>query len=319
MGLCGPDEVPVVSALGGGVSNIVAKVEAREGTWVVKQALGQLRVKDEWLADRSRIAREVACLKLFRNLSEMRPAPLVVGEDLRDFACALEYGGDDSRTWKKDLLSGVVDPKVTHRVADILVRFQLSTSGKEDIKALFGNSTNFVQLRIEPYLSISANRNPEIAAQIEEVSNFLLAVKVSLVHGDFSPKNVLLLADGRLWILDCEVAHYGNPVFDIAFCTNHLMLKSVHLKSRRHFDEARALWTSYWNRVTWNDLEGEGVRTLAALMLARVDGKSPVEYLTPHEEERIRETSCALIKNREEDFEELARSLSDIIERGPGV
>jgi aminoglycoside phosphotransferase (APT) family kinase protein len=285
----------------------------------VKQALGQLRVKDEWLADRSRVVREVACLKLIRNLSEMHPAPVVVCEDLKDFACAMEYGGDDSRTWKQDLLSGVVNPKVTHRVADILTRFHLTTSGREDMKELFGDNTNFVQLRIEPYLSTSARRNPEITAQINEISDFLLAGKVSVVHGDFSPKNILLLADGRMWILDCEVAHYGNPVFDIAFCTNHMMLKSVHLKSRRHLNEARVLWTTYWNGVTWHDLEGEGVRTLAALMLARVDGKSPVEYLTPDEKEEIRETSRALIMSREEDFEELTQRISDIVEQGAGV
>jgi aminoglycoside phosphotransferase (APT) family kinase protein len=131
--------------------------------------------------------------------------------------------------------------------------------------------------------SPSPSAIPICAPRIETAIEPLLSVRRCLVHGDYSPKNLLLLPDGRIWVLDCEVAHFGNPAFDIAFCTNHLLLKSIHLKSPAHLREAGRLWRSYWTQVALPDgaeRERDAVRTLAMLMLARVDGKSPVEYLT---------------------------------------
>ena len=55
----------------------------------------------------------------------------------------------------------------------------------------------------------------------------LVTCRSVLVHGDFSPKNLLVSGD-RLVIIDCEVAWYGDPAFDLAFLLNHLCLKALY-------------------------------------------------------------------------------------------
>jgi len=310
-GLCPDDQRPEVEVLGGGISCIVVLVKTKQGAWVVKQALPQLRVRDLWLADRKRIFAEGACLRLIRDQIGGHPAPAVIFEDRENFACVLEYAGDGSRNWKQDLLSGVVDQAVTRRVANILAELHSKTFENEVVKKQFADDNNFRQLRLDPYLATTATRHPDIKPQLEEVAFFLAEEKYCLVHGDFSPKNILLLPDGRVWVIDCEVAHYGNPVFDIAFCTNHLILKSIHLNSPTHLEGATSLWSTYWSGTPSTNLEREGVRTLAALMLARVDGKSPVEYLTEHERQLVRSISHVLIQQREEAFADLIRMVND--------
>jgi len=311
MGLCQADESPVIETLAGGISNLVVRVRTQKGTWIVKQALPRLRVKDEWLAARTRIFAETACLRLIRDRIQNRPAPAVVLEDRESFACALEDMGDGSRTWKQDLLSGVVDQDITRRVAQILSELHSATWEKDDVRAQFADMSNFHQLRLDPYLATVARRHPDIRFQLEETVVFLREERFCLVHGDFSPKNILLLPDGRIWVIDCEVAHYGNPAFDIAFCANHLILKAVHLNSLALFEEAQRLWSVYWKEMGSARFEGEAVRTLSALMLSRIDGKSPVEYLDDVERERVRRISRALIGDREENFTTLILKARD--------
>ncbi len=309
LGICQPDETPVIENLGGGISNLVARVRTPKGTWVVKQSLGQLRVKDEWLASRGRILIEAECLRTIRELVTDRPAPDVVKVDAEDFACVLEYAGDDAQNWKAELMAGVVDEKVTGRVAAILAELHRKTWDSDEIRAKFGDVTNFEQLRLDPYLATVARRHPDLEAQVEDVIALLRNERHCLVHGDYSPKNLLILGDGRLWVIDCEAAHYGNPAFDIAFCTNHLLLKAMHLRSRMHLDGARRLWSDYWQAVGDEHLEAEAVRTLAALMLARVDGKSPVEYLSDGERKTVRSLSRKLVADREEVFAALVQKV----------
>jgi aminoglycoside phosphotransferase (APT) family kinase protein len=310
MGLAGENDEPVVEILGGGISNIVGLVKTRRGAWIFKQALGQLRVKDEWLADRSRIYVEVACLRVLHDLVRGSPAPSVVLEDRSKFVCILEYAGEGSRTWKRDLLLGLLDQSVTNRVASVLYEFHSATWGKDDMRVQFGDASNFKQLRLDPYLATVAQRHPDIRSQIEEVTALLVEEKLCVVHGDFSPKNILLLSDGRIWVIDCEAAHYGNPVFDVAFCVNHLLLKAVHLKSTAHLKEADRFWSSYWSAMKSERLERQAVRTLAALMLARVDGKSPVEYLDNEDSAHVRRISRELIASREDDFTNMLGEVS---------
>jgi len=317
-GLCPDDQQPEVETLGGGISCIIALVKTRQGAWVVKQALPQLRVRDLWLADRKRILAEVACLRLIHDKIGGHPAPAVIFEDRENFACVLEYAGDGSRNWKQDLLAGAVDPNVTRRVAEILAEIHSKTLNNKDVKKRFADDTNFHQLRLDPYLATAAIHHPEIKQHLDEVQSFLADEKYCLVHGDFSPKNILLLSDGRVWVIDCEVAHYGNPVFDIAFCANHLILKAIHLKSPAHLEGARSLWSTYWSGVTTTHLEGEAVRTLATLMLARIDGKSPVEYLSEKERQRVRDISCTLVKKREESFAAIVSMVGNQVGTGRG-
>jgi len=289
------------------VSNLVVKVATRSrGTFVVKRSLSKLRVEEDWFADRNRIVREAACLQVIAERVGKEFAPKVLLEDPENYSCLLECAPEGTITWKKDLLEGKVDPKITEKVAFFLSKFHSGTRD-DKIQHEFSDQSNFIQLRINPYLVRVSERHADLKQQVDEIISGLISKKICLVHGDFSPKNILLLPDGRVWIIDCEVAHYGNPAFDVAFCTNHLILKAIHLSSTRHLEEARRFWKNYWDNSRWPAQENFTVRVLGALMLARVDGKSPAEYLAAQDRIIVREISRNLISSRTDEFEQVAR------------
>jgi hypothetical protein len=68
-------------------------------------------------------------------------------------------------------------------------------------------------------------------------------------------------------------------------------------------------WEVYSQEVAtldWaSDLEPRAVRHALGCLLARVAGKSPLEYLTPHQRARQREVALALITNRPAGVSEL--------------
>ncbi len=309
-GLAPLGEEPTFAFLGGGVSNVVIKVKTSKGVWVVKQALPQLRVSDEWMADPSRIEREAECLDVIRKYLGSEFAPRLFDLDRENFACLIECAPEGTNTWKEELLRGKIREGITEKVATIMYQFHERTRGSE-IQSEFEDISNFIQLRIDPYLNAIASRHPEIKVEINEVIRSLVSVRECLVHGDYSPKNILLLPDGRVWLIDCEVAHFGNPNFDIAFCTNHLLLKATHLKSKAHLVEAQKLWSVYWRGIKSTTREPEAVRVLSALMLARVDGKSPVEYFDPNDKKFVREIASNQIAKRTTDFQEICDALME--------
>lgn len=312
-GLVNEVSEPTLTVLGGGVSNLVVKAESSSGTWIVKLPLAKLRVSDDWFADRSRVMRETSCLKIISKCVGEKYAPRVLYEDPSNFACALECAPEGTTTWKEELLSGKIDPLVTERVAYFLSKFHFVTRGDSSIEREFSNTSNFLELRIHPYLDEIATRHEGLKTKIDEITSGLTRIQVCLVHGDFSPKNILRLPDGRLWIIDAEVAHYGNPAFDVAFCLNHLIIKAFHMKSNAYLEEAKRFWSVYWSESGWSGQQDFTVRVLGALMLARIDGKSPIEYLDETNRARIRKLSYDYVENKIDDFHELLDRVSSEI------
>ena len=257
------------SELGGGVSNVVLAVRGPEVRLLVKQSLPRLRVEDEWLAKRERALAEAAALEA---LAAIDPEPVPRLLDLDAEACALttELAPDGWRAWKDLLLDGEVDAEVARRLGRVLASWQRAPvpPGFEDVEA-------FVQLRVDPYHRTLARRRPELAAPVLSCAERLLSDRWCLVHGDFSPKNVLV-GDGRLWVIDLEVAHLGNGVFDVAFMLNHLFLKAIH--HPRDAAGLRACALAFRDEVAPRD-ERDALAHVGCLMLARVHGKSPAEYL----------------------------------------
>ncbi len=142
----------------------------------------------------------------------------------------------------------------------------------------------FDAIRLEPYLVATARAHPDLAPRLEALVATTRKTKRVLVHGDFSPKNLLIGPKGPV-ILDAECAWYGDPAFDLAFVLNHLLLKGAwKVRWRRRYAEAfAALLEGYLSHVQWeapSDVAARTAALLPGLMLARVDGKSPVEYLT---------------------------------------
>ncbi|HVE91310.1 MAG TPA: phosphotransferase [Actinomycetota bacterium] len=291
-GLLPAGEPVEAKELSGGISNVVLGVEARDFRAVVKQALPKLRVADDWPAKRERATTEAEVLKLCGQLTPGR-VPAVLDSDPASFALTTAFAPDDWTNWKSSLLSGNVDPAVAAALGETLVEWHLRTDGTA---GAFDDQEAFEQLRVDPYYRTVMRRRPDVADLVEPYVARMTATRQCLVHGDFSPKNVLVGDDG-LWVVDFEVAHLGDPAFDLAFMTNHLMLKSIHRPeaSQSFFDCASSFWDAYSRR---SPIDGSYVLGhVGCLMTARVDGKSPAEYLTDGGRETARAVGKRLLQD----------------------
>jgi hypothetical protein len=153
---------------------------------------------------------------------------------------------------------------------------------------------------LEPYLVASARAHPDRAAALESLVEVTAGTRRTLVHGDVSPKNILVGPRGPIF-LDAECAWYGDPAFDLAFCLNHLLLKCLWTPGAApgFLQCFELLATAYLAGVSFEPgaaLEARAARLLPGLLLARVDGKSPVEYLSAEaDRDRVRRVARALL------------------------
>jgi aminoglycoside phosphotransferase (APT) family kinase protein len=291
-----------VVPLTGGVSSDIVRVRLADGRQVAaKRALAQLKTASEWRASTERNHNEAEWL---RAAGAIVPGatPRVLAEDQRTGTVLLEYLPPDAFTgWKADLLAGNISVDVARAVADTIGRIHAATFNNTAVAATFATDALFDELRLDPYLRTTAARHPDVSAGILSVLEETAASRQALVHGDLSPKNILVGKHGaRPVILDAECAWYGDPAFDAAFCLNHLVLKAVHMPA--HADALRAsadaylqAWLSHFDGAVAGELERRTAALLPCLMLARVDGKSPVEYLSPEGQAAIRRAALSLI------------------------
>ena len=251
----------------------------------MKRALAKLRVAADWRAPPARAAAEVDWFKL---VGEILPdaAPRVIGEDLAHDSFAMEYL-EPSRhcLWKAELAAGRVAVDFAARVGTDLAKIHAATAGQDDVARRFDHGDQFHALRIEPYLLFTAGRHPDVAPRIRAIAQGIETARIALMQGDISPKNILIGPYGPVF-LDAETASYGDPAFDAGFCLNHLLLKCVWHPAfaPAYLESFGALKTAYLDGADWEDragLEKRIAHILSALLLARIDGKSPVEYSRP--------------------------------------
>jgi aminoglycoside phosphotransferase (APT) family kinase protein len=311
LGLIETGEPAVFTALPGGVSSDIVKVEAGDSVFVVKRALPKLRVAGDWRAPTSRNRHEADWLV---TVGQILPAavPRVLARDDNSGLFAMEYL-DPERfpVWKERLRDGVVDVNFAAAVGTRLAFIHTQTAGDGAVAALFATDAIFHAIRLEPYFEATAGRHPGIANSLLALSARTLATKVALVHGDVSPKNILAGPRGPVF-LDAECAWFGDPAFDLAFCVNHLLLKCLWNRpaASRLLDAFDSLAAAYRDGVTWESpatVEERSARLLPALLLARVDGKSPVEYLTAADQKLVREVAVPLIGMPLRSLEEIKR------------
>ncbi len=296
LGLAEAAAVGAVTPLTGGVASDIAIVDLPNRRLCVKFALEKLRVEADW---RAPVHRNLAEYRWLAFAGSVVPgaAPALYGHDATENGFAMAYvAGDDVALWKTVLLAEQPDRGEGTAVGRVLGQLHSTSTAPGFERTGFDNRDDFKAIRLEPYLLFTATKHPGIAAQLTGLAEALYAKDGALVHGDVSPKNILLRG-GAPMLLDAECACMGDPAFDAAFCLNHLVLKAVHLPASRAALLRRAadLWQAYANEVDWEPvtaIERRIAALLPALMLARVDGKSPVEYLTAAEQERVRH--CAL-------------------------
>ncbi|PAK26252.1 hypothetical protein CJD44_11615 [Streptomyces sp. alain-838] len=289
-GLASPDSALSIRPLTGGVSNDVFSVTGSGIDVVVKRALGRLRVAQPWTADTARLDTEGRALRLAGRLT---PASVPKVHDLHDEYLVIERAPHTWRTWRDDLLAGAVNLSVAERLGRVLGAWQRTTARDAGLVTGFTDLTVFTQLRVDPFHRTIRERHPDLAEPIDETIDVMAEAHTCLVHGDYTPKNILAdPAGARLWVIDWEVAHVGDPAFDPAWTIGHLLLKTVH---QPHYGASyaqaaqaflRALLTETHTAVPLD--QAQLVRQTGCLVLARVDGKSPATYLDAEGRERAR-------------------------------
>jgi tRNA A-37 threonylcarbamoyl transferase component Bud32 len=255
-----------------------------------------LRVNVEWFSNPERIAVEAKALRCLNRLAPPGTTPAFVFEDMTNYLMGMEAIPEEHENWKSVLLSGRVISDHFEQFGSLLGTIHgRSSESKSEVEKLFADTTYFETLRLDPYYLYSAQRIPGAAPFLHALARETLTHKNSLVHGDFSPKNTLIYQD-RLILLDYEVVHFGDPAFDVGFALTHFLSKAHHLPMDRSrlASAAELFWQVYRDTISplpWaSEVEPRVVRHTLGCLLARVAGKSPLEYLTPGEATRQLET-----------------------------
>lgn len=307
-----------VDRLTGGVASDIARVTVGDRVFCVKFALAKLRVAADWFAPVTRNFAEYSWLETVSSIEPSSSLKLY-GHSPEENGFAMEFlDGDDVYLLKVALLAGHGKADEAAAIGRLLGSIHAATSGPEFDRTPFGNHDDFHAIRIEPYLIYTAGLHPDLAPQIEAVADSLYRSGQVLIHGDVSPKNIIFRAKTP-FILDAECATMGDPCFDLAFCLNHYILKAVHLPTRAadYLSFCMALWHAYAPQVTWEHsaaVESRMCRLLPMLMLGRIDGKSPVEYLDDAARQVVVASARALVQTPVSDLSGLLATIEkDVI------
>jgi 5-methylthioribose kinase len=322
-----PDEVVEIVPLAGGVSNrtvLVQRQADRHGkqrvtqskgeAWVVKQALEKLRVAVDWFSSPVRIHREAAGLREVARLLPADTVPTLVFEDPIEHLLAMSAVPQPHNNWKTMLLEGTLTLAHVQQFAELLGFLHRASSGEATALAQrFDDRTFFETLRLEPYYAYTATQVPQVAPFLHKLIAATRRRRFALVHGDYSPKNILVYQQ-RLVLLDYEVIHWGDPAFDLGFSLTHLLSKAHYVTVHRQAftTAAQHYWQSYRATVgalPWAaDLDEWAVRHTLACLLARVAGRSPLEYLSTAARQRQQAVVVALLA-------ESPSTVSDLIQQ----
>jgi 5-methylthioribose kinase len=291
-----------VSILRGGVSNRTVAVERETGDgWVLKQALEKLRVPVDWFSSPERIHREALGLEWLARIAPPGSITPLLFEDPEQHLLAMQAVPQPHENWKAMLLTGRIHLDHFRQFATLLGTIHREAfEWRTDLEEVFAERSFFESLRLEPYYAYAAGQAPAAAGFLDALIRDTLACRITLVHGDYSPKNILIYKN-RLVLLDHEVIHFGDPAFDLGFSLTHFLSKAHHLPELwREFTEgALEYWRVYaetLGALPWAaDLEQRAVRHTLGCLLARVAGRSPLEYLDVAERDRQRQAVLSII------------------------
>lgn len=307
-----PDESPICTNLAGGVSNRTVLLERANGqSWVLKQALHRLRVAVEWTSDPRRIEREALGIQHLGRLAPPGTITPLVFLDPAQHLLAMQAVPPPHENWKSLLLAGRIEESHLLQFGRLLGT--IHRRGWEERATLceaFADRSFFESLRLEPYYLFTAEQVPAAASFLRQLVATTRATRQTLVHGDYSPKNILVHC-GRLVLLDHEVIHFGDGAFDLGFSLAHLLSKARHLPRWREKFSVAA--TTYWKAyrealgdVCWgDDLEARAVAHTLGCLLARCRGRSPLEYLTAAERDRQADAVVNMMRSPPKKMERL--------------
>jgi aminoglycoside phosphotransferase (APT) family kinase protein len=282
---------PVFERLSGGVSSDIYKVTTNSSTFVVKRALARLNVSALWQVPIERSDFEYLWLQIVGRIIP-GSVPKLLGHDHAEKLIAMEFLDQERHpVWKSLLRNGQADPIFAAEVGRKLVTVHAATAANESLARTFATDSIFKMIRMDPYLGAVAKRHIHLASALNHLAERTMSTRLVLVHGDVSPKNILCGPNGPVF-LDAECAWFGDPAFDLAFCLNHLLLKCLwnRAATRDYLACFKAFGDSYLSGVQWeatDALEGRAAALLPSLLLARIDGKSPAEYVTRSDDQAM--------------------------------
>lgn len=320
------NEEPTIQPLAGGVSNRTVLVTRATGeAWVIKQALAKLRVAVDWFSSPERVHREALGLQWINKLAP-QSTPTLIFEDHEHHLIGMAAIPQPHENWKTLLLAGDLQLDHVEQFAHLLATIHATSyERRAELAPLFADRTFFESLRLEPYYDFAAQQVPEATAFLQTLIKQTRPRALTLVHGDYSPKNVLV-HNGKLLLLDHEVIHFGDPAFDLGFSLTHLLSKANHNLDTQpdladQFQHAAShYWHEYSRTLSGNgknddentadlfglaELDSTTIRHTLACLLARIDGRSPLEYLSDAARTRQRNAVLSLIAKRPIDVEEL--------------
>lgn len=300
MGLVAPGEALTLEPLAGGVSSDIFRAALPRGSVCIKRALPKLKVEADWRAPTERNRYEVEWMRVAGAIAP-EAVPAILGDDPESSLFAMAWlDPADHPVWKLQLRDGIVDGATAREVGRRLALIHSRTADRSELAERFATDHIFFPIRLEPYLQATARVHPDCAPALERLVAVTASHKRALVHGDVSPKNILVGPRGPVFV-DAECAWYGDPAFDLAFCLNHLLLKCVWRPRwwAVYLQSFTTLFETYLAGVQWEpaaELEARVARLLPGLFLARIDGKSPVEYITDdRDREKVRRVARPLL------------------------
>jgi aminoglycoside phosphotransferase (APT) family kinase protein len=306
--------------LTGGVSSDIWRIDTEHGPVCAKRALPKLRVAADW---RAPIERNLYEARWMRVAEQAQPGctPRVLGQHQALGVLVMSYlAPDQHRLWKHCLRDGQADAATARAVGHLLARIHAHSAARRSLAAEFDTDAIFFDIRLQPYLLATAQRHPDLAPALGQLVAVTQANAVALVHGDVSPKNILIGPNGPV-LLDAECAWWGDPAFDAAFCLNHLLLKCLwNPPAAPAFAAAFTALAGAWlDGVDWEPraaLERRAAALLPGLLLARVDGKSPVEYITDEaQRDVVRRAARALLLRPVERLQAVADAWHEELKR----
>jgi len=296
-----------VEELTGGVSNVVLAVKSEDKDLVLKQALPQLKVAAVWKADQRRAIVEANGMKLLHSITP-ESVPELIDFDPDDFTLTMERLPRECTVWKSDLLDGVIKPSIGADLGRILAAWHNFGADNKEARDAYMEDSLFDQLRVTPFYRAVAKVNPALDARIQELITEISTMKITLVHGDFSPKNIMITAADKPIVLDFEVMHTGNPVFDLGFVSAHLLckyLRTEDLAQRSLLRETAISFVNSYAQACNIEVAKSLPHHVAVIALARVEGVSPVNYLESAGKARVQSVTKAALANPQITFEGL--------------
>lgn len=268
-----------ITALAGGVSCQVHAISSGSDELVVKWGQARLRTAGRWISDPARTLREAEAIAFVRD----RLGPIGVPElvfvvpELNLFA--MRRIPTELANWRTALLAGEIEIQVAEAIGEGLAR--LHSLPVTDAWIADPGDVLRDELRVRPFYEDTARRLPALRSQFDGViARLQSSDHLRLVHGDASPKNVLIGVDASVNLVDWEVFHLGDVAFDVGMFGAHILCKSVADPTRRQqFSELmERLCLSY--TACGGPAAGDAIVAHAgAIALARIYGRSRSDYL----------------------------------------